>query len=134
MGVRILHDSNSNQAVLYCSTSDWAFGPVFQESGDHDAQERAEAFCRWLDTAPNWSAYDKECGGMLAGRFKDARELTQGGLSAAYSDWLRQEDRQYQRERLDELTKYGMDDLEPEERAEVAALQAVLTSPIDPRD
>lgn len=46
MGVRILTDRQSDypQAVLYCSTSDWAFGPVFNGNGEHDADERAEAF------------------------------------------------------------------------------------------
>lgn len=46
MGVRILHGQCS--AVLYCSTTDWAFGPVFGDTDTHDAEERAEAFCDWL--------------------------------------------------------------------------------------
>ena len=42
------HDRQHNVAILYCSTSDWAFGPVFSDQDDHDANARAEAFLRWL--------------------------------------------------------------------------------------
>jgi hypothetical protein len=46
MGVRILHAQAA--AVLYCSTTDWAFGPVFGDTDTHDAEERAELFCEFL--------------------------------------------------------------------------------------
>lgn len=127
MGVRILHDSEHDQAVLYCSTTDWAFGPVFQDSddGDHDAAERADAFMRWLASpAPKWASYEKESD-VFATRF-DPRELTAYSLATAYTDWLAQEATQYQRERLAHLTKHGEDDLEPEEITEIAALRAAI--------
>ena len=44
MGIRII-ESNSDTdsyAVLYCSTSMWAFGPVFEDA------EQAEAFLDWF--------------------------------------------------------------------------------------
>ena len=128
MGVRILHDSESNQAALYCSTSDFAFGPIFNDGddGEHYANDRAEAFLRWLDYAPNWREYDKETPLIISVRRRDARELTQRGIEMAYHDWLAQESRQYQRERLDYLVKYGEDNLEPEEIAEIASLRTVL--------
>ena len=48
MGVRILQGNKSwDGAVLYCSVSDWAFGPIFE---DEDA---AQEFLDWLgDTDP----------------------------------------------------------------------------------
>jgi hypothetical protein len=60
MGVRIISDDNG--AVIYCSTSMRAFGPVFQ---DHD---EAQKFLEWLPS--------------------DARLLTQNELSHKYSDFL----------------------------------------------
>lgn len=82
MGVRILSDVRSegytgtSQAVLYCSTSDWAFGPVFYGDGDHDAEERAQAFCRWL-------------GG------REPRRMSDQELQAVYSEWRAQEAAQW---------------------------------------
>lgn len=48
MGVRILHDENDKLANLYCSTSDWAFGPVFYADGVIGASDFAEAFLKWI--------------------------------------------------------------------------------------
>lgn len=117
----------NNHAALYCSTSDFAFGPIFSDSQTHEADERAAAFCRWLmDDAPNWAKYEKES--TLFTSRRDPRELSSVGLERAYIDWLHQEDRQYQRERLSYLTKDGENDLEPEEMAEIASLRAALAS------
>jgi hypothetical protein len=87
MGVRIITDRQSDhpQAVLYCSTSDWAFGPVFSGNGKHDADERAEAFLRWLP--------------------QDARWFTDLELQEAYSKWLAQEDTQWDNEAAAEEEK-----------------------------
>jgi len=49
MGVRILYDAENKHACLYCSTTDWAFGPV--ACGD-DAREQLEAFCIWEPDDP----------------------------------------------------------------------------------
>lgn len=46
MGVRILSDGEN--AAIYCSVTDVAFGPVFYGSDEHDAFERAEAFLDYL--------------------------------------------------------------------------------------
>ncbi len=78
MGVRILYDSAADQACLMCSTTDVAFGPVFSDGDEWQADERAEAFCRWLK--------------------HDARMLRESELQTAYSSWLAQEAAQYQRE------------------------------------
>ncbi len=98
MGVRILHDSEQGYAALYCSTSDVAFGPIFNEgdaSFDYKAaDERAQAFLKWCDVAPKWNSYEKVAD---MGR-RDPRELTDAGIQAAYSDWRAQERDQYERE------------------------------------
>jgi len=79
MGCRILHDREQDLAVLYCSTSDVAFGPVFTD-GDNGqaADERAEAFLRWLQIDP--------------------RRCDESELQAFYSKWFAQEEAQYKRE------------------------------------
>lgn len=95
MGCHIVYDQNQNLAVLYCSTSEWAFGPVFSDEGDHDANDRAEAFCRWLGETDTWAGYEKE---PIQTSRRDPRELTDIGLQAAYHDWLLQEADQWVRE------------------------------------
>lgn len=45
MGVRILED-NEVGAVLYCSVTDWAFGPIFAD------RDEAQAFLDWLPSDP----------------------------------------------------------------------------------
>jgi hypothetical protein len=105
MSVRILHDEADEQAVLYCSTTGWAFGPVFGASDDKDARERAEAFLRWLVV--------------------DARDPSEKELERRYSDWQAQEATQEARERLWALEKdEALDVLVDEEVAELAALRA----------
>ena len=49
MGVRIIESNRAmdNYAVLYCSTSMWAFGPVF-----HEGYDEAQAFLDWLGVDP----------------------------------------------------------------------------------
>jgi hypothetical protein len=94
MAVHILHDDN--QAVFYCSTSGWAFGPVFVSQGIHDADERAEAFLRWLEDTDAWVSFAKEP--LWDGRRRDPRVLTDRGLSDAYGAWLAQEADQWARE------------------------------------
>ena len=83
MGCRILYDERHDLACLYCSTSDVAFGPVFSngtvESGHHhDAEERAEAFLRYLNTDP--------------------RRCEDDELMLKYGAWLAQEAEQWTRE------------------------------------
>jgi len=46
MGVRIIEDRHSGAAVLYCSSSMWAFGPVFEN------EDEALRFLRWLLVDP----------------------------------------------------------------------------------
>jgi hypothetical protein len=76
MSVRIL--DNGDTAAFYCSTSEVAFGPLVHEDGDHAADERAEAFLRWLP--------------------QDARRYDEAELLAQFSAWLVQEAAQWARE------------------------------------
>ena len=50
MGVRIIH--SDDEAVMYCSVTGWAFGPVFDDSDEHGAYERLELFLDWLPNDP----------------------------------------------------------------------------------
>lgn len=59
MGIEILEDRRDGRAVLYCSNTDWAFGPVFQSG------EEAQAFLDWED--------------------EDPRQYTHQGLESAHS-------------------------------------------------
>lgn len=101
MGCRILHDTHANAATLFCSTTDWAFGPVFSDSDDHDADERAEAFLRWLNTTETWATYEQHP--LIRHGHRDARQLTELSLARAYGDWLAQEPAQWAREHAAEL-------------------------------
>jgi len=74
MGVRVLYDNNANVAVLYCSTSDIAFGPLFFDEDGHDARDRVELFLEWLPL--------------------DARKYSDSELLEKYSEWKEQEVRQ----------------------------------------
>jgi hypothetical protein len=62
MGVRILHDAETGIACLYCSTTQWAFGPLFE------SREDAAEFLSWLR--------------------RDPRDLPDRDLERAFSDWL----------------------------------------------
>jgi len=97
MSCQILSDGDQRHAVLYCSTSDWAFGPVFYRDDDHDADVRAEAFLRWLqsDACPYFTFEQDH---SLGREGRDARRLTEAGLGSAYSAWLTQEPAQWARE------------------------------------
>jgi len=79
MGVRILIDADHEHAVLYCSTTDWAFGPVFREDEyDHAPEDRAELFLEWLSQFG-----------------RDARLYTDAELSSKFTDWRMQEATQW---------------------------------------
>jgi len=89
MGIHTLSDGT--QAVMYCSTTDWAFGPVFQDDLGHDPEERIEAFLRWLKKTP----WKKEYEFAGIGDQTDPREMSDAGLERAYADWREQEEQQW---------------------------------------
>lgn len=49
MGVRTIFDRSEELAALYCSTSGWAFGPIFHGPA---ADEQAQSFLDWLNCDP----------------------------------------------------------------------------------
>lgn len=50
MSVRVLYDDDAHKAVLFCSTTDVAFGPVFDDCQDGccSAPLIADEFLTWL--------------------------------------------------------------------------------------
>lgn len=54
MGCRILEDRESGNAVFYCSTTGWAFGPLMEDG------EQAERFLKYLDPIDPRSLADKD--------------------------------------------------------------------------
>lgn len=101
MGCHIAYDGDNDIAIMYCSTTDRAFGPVFGKDDDHDARERVEAFFRWMDQTDTWHGYEKAYSVRAIDR--DPRQLTDAGLESAYSDWCAQEADQWKREEAAEL-------------------------------
>ena len=78
MSCRILSCHMDSIAVMYCSTTDWAFGPVFYDCEEHSAHERVESFMRWLVVDP--------------------RSLPDNLLEQKYSEWKAQESQQWRQE------------------------------------
>jgi hypothetical protein len=74
MGIRILYDSDN--AAMYSSTTDWAFGPVLSDDGVHDASERLDLFIEYL-------------------RPRDPRSFSDSELEAKYIEWRSQEAAQW---------------------------------------
>lgn len=70
MGCEIL-TATDGRAVLTDTTTDWAFGPVFE------SPEEAETFCAWLGTDPR----DVMLRAILEGKEPDA------ALEVRYLDW-----------------------------------------------
>lgn len=109
MSVCIL--ANDEQAAMYCSTSDVAFGPVFHSDHGKDASERIEAFLRWLPQQPAIRAKAMENDFFSTGRF-DVRMLNGRDLDAAYSEWLAQEEAQYAAEEKAERERIAAEEAE----------------------
>jgi hypothetical protein len=84
MGCRILRNESDTIAELYCSTSDWAFGPVFYAGVGAPASERAKDFLLWLKQHPQ---RDK----AVIGRGDDPREYTSRDLQIAHGRYLASE-------------------------------------------
>jgi hypothetical protein len=72
MGVRVINDTTEGMAVLYCSTSMWAFGPVFHDDGHIDAGAAAHCFLHWWDGQG----------------FMDPRTVDDSDLEARHLLWL----------------------------------------------
>ena len=75
MGVRVLFDGKRDLAALYCSTADWAFGPVFYDDKQGNAGDRADRFLEWL-----------------GGHGLDARSVSDSDLAKLYATWDREDE------------------------------------------
>lgn len=76
MGCRILGSKSGGQVALYCSTTMFAFGPVFA------SYEEAERFLAWLRDTPNG---EKTILGLSK---SDPRSYTEKSLETLYSKFL----------------------------------------------
>lgn len=97
MGVRTLigeADGTTPAAAMYCSTSGWMIGPIWESE---DAPDQIEAFLQWLheslwfeDRAAIFGdseAYHRERVGFGAGN--DPRAWTDAGLKKLLAYWRR---------------------------------------------
>lgn len=85
MGVRLIHDADENRVAMYCSTSGFAFGPVFEYSADPvgDAQD----FLDWLaaGAAPKLGVKPARAGADGL----DPRQFDDGPLETLFVEWRR---------------------------------------------
>lgn len=91
MGCRVISAHMGSVAVMYCSTTEWAFGPVFYDDNDHSADERIELFMNWLQVDP--------------------RSLPDNILERKYSEWRAQEKElweEYEKKQLEDLDTDGV--------------------------
>lgn len=96
MGIRIFVGSENGRgyegddAILFCSTSGIAFGPVFNGDKDCSGSERAKHFLKWLDSyTPNINEIRED--GRSWTQYHDPRGLTELGLVNSYYEWLKYE-------------------------------------------
>ena len=126
MGVRILRDEANALAALFCSTSDFAFGPVFHDADGHPADERAEAFIRYVNAYPE----NNPTSGLF-GKF-DIRHLSDEQLERKYAEWLAQEQDQFAREDREAMEDFLRSERQyeiDEERAEQRRQQEARLHP-----
>ena len=74
MGLRLCHEPKANVVALYCSTSGFAFGHVFE--GDY-CEEEAEDFLEWCEA---------EYG---IGREGDPRSWTAAEMETRFAEWFK---------------------------------------------
>jgi hypothetical protein len=89
VAVEVLHDRERGNSVMVCTTTDWAFGPVFR------AGEDAEDFLVWVrehgpETAIALGLQTHKLGGFGG---VDPRDYPDRDLEALYQAWLRELDR-----------------------------------------
>ncbi len=78
MGVHTIYDSESGRAAMYCSTAEWAFGPVFR---DEDASEVPDD-CEMLDAR-------QLCDLFQEWLCHDARKVDHKNLGKAYGLFMK---------------------------------------------
>jgi hypothetical protein len=85
MGCRILESRDGRMAALYCSTSDVAFGPLFESA------EEAHHFCTWLKShgRADRCVFDGKLLLNFLGHdaMADPRSYTNAGLESQVADF-----------------------------------------------
>jgi len=83
MAVEIAHDTDKQVAVMFCNTSDSAFGPIFTgPTADSDAEE----FLRWLaDGIPSGSIDNADS--RIIGDGTDPRDYPADRLEELVMEW-----------------------------------------------
>lgn len=71
MSVRTVHEVAAGVACLYCSTTGWAFGPVF------NSRDEAEDFLAWLEAGELAGALDSA----------DPRRYRDQELARLHGEW-----------------------------------------------
>ena len=69
MSIQILTDRDSGESVMYCNTTEWAFGPVF------GVDEMIEDFMDWYE---------------MQGFVKTLRQLSDKEMEAVVSEWRKE--------------------------------------------
>lgn len=82
MSVEIAHDTRRQVAVMYCNTSDHAFGPIFTGPG---CAEDADDFLNWLPRHTDLSLTLPFA--MHSGKGEDPRDYTDTGLERMVQRW-----------------------------------------------
>lgn len=77
MGVRIIEDREDGSAVLYCSTTMRAFGPVFED------RDEVEAFLEWYDRGTDLRLLSDARMEEVVSRFRLGREEWEAEKAAA---------------------------------------------------
>jgi hypothetical protein len=86
MSVRIITDQDQRLAVLYCSTSMWAFGPVFSDDDDDEKCSAAQACINFLNWCGTYHPPEHHVVQFIGFR-ADPRGLTEAGLECAVNTW-----------------------------------------------
>lgn len=87
MAVNVLYDVKEDMAVLYCSTADWAIGPVFY---GYDADEKAVRFRDWFASGAaleRAQAVGIRPRGILGADGDDVRDYDPADLERLYGEW-----------------------------------------------
>ena len=82
MAVEVAYDGGKGVAVMFCNTSDTAFGPVFTGA---TAEQDAEDFIEWLrenEESVSWSVASAQTGDG-----RDPRDYDAGELERVVNHW-----------------------------------------------
>lgn len=85
MAVHVVYDSDLDTAALICTTSEWAFGPVFRGP---DADEQAQEFVDWFASGAAARAATEIGVHQIAGRSgADPRHWDDQALEQLLNRW-----------------------------------------------